>query len=158
MIRKISCSIALFLCVLILTSCVEPSPPKAEFVDYKIAAITPQGIRVDFLFNVENSNPLGIDISSYSYKVYINEQEFLSETRRGFNLPANSKKSIEIPVTIRYERLFGTAVSVLERIAKGEDTISYHIEGKINTKVADIVFGTPFKSSGTIPLPRDIKF
>jgi LEA14-like dessication related protein len=156
MLRKVALAVLIFTCALLLNSCIQPSPPKAEFVEYKIAAVTLEGIRVNFIYKVKNPNPLGINISSYSYTIHINNQEFLSETRPGFNLDANGTNLIEIPVVIRYDRLFGTAVSVLERIARGDDTISYRIEGKINTKVADIVFGTPFQSSGTIPLPREI--
>ena len=156
MLRKVAFTVFIFTCALLLSSCVQPSPPKAEFVEYKIAAVTLEGIRVNFIYKVKNPNPLGVNVSSYSYKVYINDQEFLSESRPGFNIDANGTSLIEIPVIIRYDKLFGTAVSVLERIAKGEDTISYRIEGKINTKVADIVFGAPFESSGTIPLPREI--
>jgi LEA14-like dessication related protein len=157
MLRKITYALFVFTCALLLSSCAQPSPPKAEFVEYKIAAVTLEGIRVNFIFKVNNPNPLGVNISSYSYKVYINDQEFLSETRPGFNLDANGTNLIELPVVIRYDRLFGTTASVLERIARGENTISYRIEGKINTKVAEISFGTPFKASGTIPLPKDIK-
>lgn len=156
MIKKILLISILFGIALNLSSCVQPSPPKAEYLDYEITNVTLQGIKVSFYFDVENPNPLPIDVSKYSYKVFINDREFLSENRAGFNLPANGKKKITIPVNLRYEQVFGTALSVLELIARDEDTISYRIEGEVYAGTMGITFGTPIKASGTIPLPKDI--
>ncbi len=158
MFKKILVTVILFSFVLLLTSCIEPSPPKATYLEYKIWNVTLQGIEVRFFFDVENPNPLPIDVSKYSYKIYINDRELLSENRAGFNIPANGKKMITIPVNIRYEQVFDTALSVLELIARGEDTISYRIEGEISAGTMGITVGTPIKASGTIPLPKDINF
>ncbi|MBU0671803.1 MAG: LEA type 2 family protein [Candidatus Margulisbacteria bacterium] len=141
----------------ILSSCIQPSPPKAEFLEYKIADITAQGIEVNFWFNVANENPLSIDVSKYDYKVFIENQELLVEERGGFNLPANSKKLIKIPVFIGYGRLFGSVLAVAQRIAEGRDTISYRIEGSLTAGTMGVTVATPIKASGTIPLPKDIK-
>ncbi len=138
-------------------SCVQPSPPKAQYIDYEITRVTLQGINVSFYFDVENPNPLPLDVSKYSYTIYINDREFLSENRSGFNLPANGKKRIAIPVTLRYESVFGTVSSVLELIAQGKKNISYRIEGEIHAGTMGITIGTPMKASGTIPLPKDIR-
>lgn len=157
MIRKIIISTTLVCLALISTSCFQPSAPKAEFLEYKIADITLEGIEVNFFFNVENSNPLPIDIAKYDYKVYIENQELLNEERKGFNLPGNSKKIIKIPVMIRYDKLFGSVLAVVQRIAQGNDTISYRIEGSVSAGTLGFTFHTPIKASGKIPLPKDIK-
>ncbi|MEE8637741.1 MAG: LEA type 2 family protein, partial [Candidatus Margulisiibacteriota bacterium] len=101
--KKILIALILISSALVLSSCFEPSPPKAEYLDYEITNVTLQGIQVSFYFDVENPNPLPIDVSKYSYKVYINNRELLSQKRAGFNLPANGKKKIAIPVNIRYD-------------------------------------------------------
>jgi LEA14-like dessication related protein len=155
MIKRI---LILILALLSLSACFEPSPPKVNYQDYQISRVTLEGIEVSFNFEVDNPNPLGIDISSYAYKVFINDREFLSEKRAGFNLPASNKKKIAIPVNIRYDRLFGSAASVAERLLKGENKIDYRIEGNMNAGVMGVTLGIPIKASGTIPLPKDIKF
>lgn len=149
-------SLILSLSALALSSCFQPAAPKAEFVEYKISNVTLEGIEAHFFFNISNTNPLPIDVSWYSYKVYINDREFLSEKQGGFNIPANGKKLISIPVTLRYEQVFGTALSVLELIAGGKDSISYRIEGSINAGTMGITVSTPIKASGTIPLPKEV--
>jgi LEA14-like dessication related protein len=157
MVKKIIfCSLLLGLAI-VTTSCIQPSPPKAEFIEYKVRDITAQGIDVDFYFDVENENPLPIDVSQYSYKVYINEREFISKVKGGFNLPANSKKLINIPVHLGYTQVFGSLLAVAEAIARGEDIIRYRIEGSISAGTMGIQVHTPIKASGTIPLPKDIK-
>jgi len=138
------------------TSCFEPSPPKAEYIDYEITNVHLQGIVVNFYFDVENPNPLPIDVSKYSYTIYINNREFLKESRAGFNLPANGRERITIPVTLRYDRVFGTALSVLELIAQGKKSISFRIEGELYAGTMGVTVGTPMKASGTIPLPESI--
>ncbi|MDD5382914.1 MAG: LEA type 2 family protein [Candidatus Margulisbacteria bacterium] len=147
----------LFLISFILTSCVEPKAPTAEYLNYEISRVTLEGIEVNFNFDVSNPNPLPVDVSKYAYKVYINNNEFLSENRPGFNLPANNKKRIVIPVSIRYDRLFGSAAAVLQQMAQGTDKIDYRIEGSVSAGAMGVTVGTPIKASGTIPLPKNIK-
>ena len=156
MIKKGIILFALFLLALGSISCFEPSPPKAKYKDYEISRVTLQGFEIDFYFDVDNPNPVPIDISGYSYQVYINNREFLSENRAGFRLPSSGKETITIPVYVRYDRLFGTAISIVERIAKGENTIDYRIEGSLRAGVAGISVKTPLKASGKIPIPKDI--
>ena len=156
MFKKILLVSILACLALAVTSCVQPSPPKAKYIDYEITTVHLQGIVVNYYFDVENPNPLPIDVSKYSYTIYINNRVFLKESRAGFNLPANSKKRITIPVTLRYDRVFGTAQSVLQLIAQGKDNISYRIDGEIHAGTMGVTVGTPMKASGTIPLPKDI--
>lgn len=156
MIKKILMILCLFVIGLTLSSCIQPQPPKAEFLEYKIAGITPQGIEVNFWFNTENPNPLPIDITEYDYKVFIEGQEVLTEKRKGFNLPANGKKLIKIPVMISYEKVLGGVLRVAQRIAMGNDKISYRIEGSISAGMAGITVSTPIKASGNVVIPKNV--
>jgi LEA14-like dessication related protein len=156
MIRRILLVLILAGLTVAGTSCFQPSPPKAEYIDHEITNVHMQGIVVNFYFDVENPNPVPIDVSKYSYTIYIDNSEFLKESRAGFNLPANGKKRIAIPVTLRYDRVFGTALSVLELIAQGKKNISYRIDGELYAGAMGVTVGTPMKASGTIPLPENI--
>lgn len=154
--NKLFAVIALVSLPLLLASCLEPSPPKANYLNYQITRVAAEGIDVNFNFEVENPNPLPIDVSGYSYKVLINGSEFLNEKRAGFSLPASGKSNIVIPLTIRYDRLFGSALSVVEGIVKGQTAISYSIEGSISAGTMGITVATPIKASGTIPIPKEL--
>jgi len=147
----------LFALALALCSCIQPSPPKVDYLNYEIYRVTAQGIEINFFFDVKNPNSLPIDVYKYSYKVFINNQELLSENRSGFNLPANEKQKITIPVQIRFDRLFGTALSIVERLAKRKDYVDFRIEGNLDAGTMGLNVQTPLNASGTIPLPKDIK-
>jgi len=142
---------------MLLTSCVDLSGPQVDFREYKIARITTEGIEVNFFFDVENKNPVQIDITKYNYKVYVEGKELLSENREGFSLAAHAKKLIKIPVLIRYDKLFGSVLAVVQRIAAGNDTISFSIDGSITGGTMGVTATTPIKAAGKIPLPKDIK-
>jgi len=157
MIKKTLSILCLVAVAFVLSSCIQPQAPKAEFLEYKIASITTQGIEVNFWFNTENPNPLPIDITKYNYTVFIENHEVLAEERGGFSLPANGKKLIKIPVMIRYDKVLGGVLKVAQRLAQGNDTISYKIEGSINAGVAGITVATPIKASGNIVIPKNVK-
>jgi len=157
MLKKLTAILILFSFALVLTSCFEPSAPKVEYKNYEVGKISAEGIELNFYFDVENSNPLPIDVTNYTYKVYINNMELLSENRSGFSLPASGKKKITIPVMLRYVQVFGSIFAVIERVAKGEDTVPYRIEGSLTAGTLGITASSPIKASGVIPIPKNIK-
>ena len=138
-------------------SCVQPSPPTANFLEYKIAGINPQGVEVNFFFQAENPNPLTVDITKYNYKVYINNQEFLVDDRPGFSLAANAKQLIKIPVNISFSRLYGSALQIIQALADGRTSLDYRIEGSFSSGFMGATFITPIKTAGAIPIPKDFK-
>jgi len=156
MSRKTALALVILSLPLVLSSCVQPSPPKAEYLDYEITKMHLEGIVVHFYFDIENPNPLPIEIAQYSYTIYINDREFMKEVQPGFNLPASGKKRVTIPVTLRYESVFGTALSVLELVAQGKTSISFRIDGKISAGAMGVYVQTPLQASGTIPIPKEI--
>jgi len=142
---------------IVLSSCLQPTPPTVTFLEYKIAGLNSEGIEINFFFQSENPNPISVDIVGYSYKVYINDQEFLVDDRPGFTLQAKAKQLIKIPITISFNRLFGTALQIIQTLAKGDQSLTYKVEGTLKTSFIGAVFSTPIKASGTIPIPKDFK-
>jgi LEA14-like dessication related protein len=157
MFKKLLLLMVLAGLTLTAVSCVQPSPPTANFLEYKIAGISPQGVEVNFFFETANPNPLSVDITKYNYKVYINNQEFLVEDRPGFSLAANAKQLIKIPVNISFSRLYGTALQIIQALANGQASIDYRIEGSLSAGFMGATFITPIKTAGAIPIPKDFK-
>ena len=156
MLKKIILISAVCLVGLSLSSCVQPAPPKAEFLEYKVVGLSAQGLEVNFFFNFENPNPIPLDIVKYKYQVYINNQILLDEEREGFNLPGSGKKLVKIPVFINFANLFGTVNSVLQLINTGVDSVDYRIEGELTAGALGVKIHTPIKASGKIPIPQDL--
>jgi len=156
MLKKVFILLFLGLIVASLAACYQPSAPTAEFVDYKLASITPEGLEFNFFFNASNPNPLSLDITKYIYKIYIEDQELIAETRAGFTIPANGKQLIKIPVMLSYDKIFGGTEAIIQRLVSGNDKVNYRIEGSISSSLMSVIFTTPFKSEGQITLPKEI--
>ncbi|HVN67678.1 MAG TPA: LEA type 2 family protein, partial [Candidatus Sulfotelmatobacter sp.] len=95
------------LAITTLTGCVQPSPPQVKYLDYRLGRITTEGIEVNFNFEVSNPNPLQLDVTGYSYKVFINDKELVSADHQGFSLAASAKTKVSILALVTYDHLFG---------------------------------------------------
>jgi LEA14-like dessication related protein len=158
MFKRIALYLPILLVVaLLLVGCDKVASPEATFKDYTISRVTFEGIEVAFNFTVNNPNPVALDVTDYSYKIFLNDKEFLADTRPGFSLPSAEKAEISIPVMIRFDKLFGTAVSILEKLAKGENTINFKVEGSFTAGALGLKVGVPLKAEGVIPIPKDLK-
>jgi LEA14-like dessication related protein len=153
--KKLFASIFLLGLALLLSSCVQPSAPEVKYVDYRLGQITTDGIEVNFNFEVSNPNPIPLDVTSYSYKVFINDKELVSADHKGFSLAAAEKTKVSILALVRYDQLFGTAVSLIDRIAKGIDSFDYRVEGTVTAGMLGVTVGTPLKAAGTVHMPRE---
>jgi len=157
MIKKAFLALFLLSLGLLLSSCIQPSAPEVKYIDYTLGRVAADGIEVNFNFDVSNHNPIPLDVTSYSYKVFINDKELVAADHQGFSLAASDKSRVSIAAFVRYDQLFGTAVSLLDRMAKGINSFDYRVEGSVSAGVLGLNVSTPLKASGTIPIPKDLK-
>ncbi|MFH1389767.1 MAG: LEA type 2 family protein [Candidatus Margulisiibacteriota bacterium] len=142
---------------LFLSGCVNFEGPKAVYRDYNIGRVTAEGIEVNFNFDVTNPNPVDLTVNQYSYKVQINNKPLLDENRPGFTMTANQKKLITIPVLVRYDAVFGSLLSVVQRLASGNKDVDYQIDGTISAGAFGVAVSSPINASGKFRLPDNIK-
>jgi LEA14-like dessication related protein len=143
--------------VLTCAGCFQPSPPEVKLQDYSISKVTLEGIEVNFNLEIKNPNPVPLEVANYAYRVYLNEIEFLNESRTGFSLPAADKKLVTIPIFVRYDKLYGTATAILDIINSGGQTINYRLDGTVTGGLLGITVTAPIKASGVITIPKEIK-
>ncbi|MDD5594528.1 MAG: LEA type 2 family protein [Candidatus Margulisbacteria bacterium] len=155
--RRIVALFFLLSLALVLTSCVQPSPPEVKYLNYTLGRLMADGLEVNFNFEVFNPNPIPLNVTNYSYKIYINEKELASASREGFSLAASAKSRVTILAFVRYDQLFGSVVSLLDRLSKGINTFDYRIEGEVNAGLLGLTVSTPIRAAGTIPIPKDVK-
>ena len=155
--KRVLASIFLLGLALLLSSCVQPAAPAVKYLDYRFGQVKSDGIEVYFNFEVSNPNPVPMDVTSYSYKIFINDKELASADHQGFSLAASAKSKVSILAFVRYDQLFGTAVSLLDRLASGKNSFDYRVEGSVSAGLLGISVSTPLQASGTIPIPKDLK-
>jgi LEA14-like dessication related protein len=146
-----------FLAALFVSGCVQLDSPKVKYIDYRLGRVNTEGVEVNFYFDVTNKNPITIDIANYSYNVYINNKKVIQQTGSGFSLDANKTKRITLPVFVRYEGVFGAAVSLIESLARGEKEMDYRVEGTIQAGAMGITASSPINASGKIKIPTNIQ-
>jgi len=147
----------MLLVVSFLVGCVQLDSPKVKYIDYSINRITTDGVEVNFYFDVTNKNPVTLDVANYSYNVYINNKKIITQTGSGFSLDANATKRITLPVFIRYEGVFGAALSLIESIVRGEKEMDYRIDGTISAGAMGLTASSPINASGKIKIPTNIQ-
>ena len=157
MIKKAFLVLFLLSLGLLLSSCVQPSAPEVKYVDYKLGRVTTDGLEINFNFEVNNPNPIPLDVTNYSYKVFINDKEIVSADHKGFSLAASDKSKVSIQTVARYDQIFGAAASLLSNLARGVNSFDYRVEGNVNAGALGLTVATPLKASGTIPIPKEIK-
>jgi LEA14-like dessication related protein len=143
--------------LLFVAGCVQLDSPKVKYIDYRINRVTTDGVEVNFFFDVTNKNPVSLDVANYSYNVYINNKKIITQTGSGFSLDANATKRITLPVFVRYEGVFGAAISIIESIARGEKTMDYRVEGTISAGAMGLTASSPINASGKIKIPTNIQ-
>lgn len=136
--------------LLILSSCVEVEPPNVTYLDHALQNITLEGFDAIFFFEASNPNPVNIAIKKYSYRIFLNGEEFLSDEKKGFELPASGKKKFEIGSRITYQNILKTGTSVIGTLLSGGQEIPYKIEGSLSGEVAGMMITAPINAQGTI--------
>ena len=142
-------------CLIFITGCVQLEAPKANYVETRIGKVDLQGVELNFLFDVENKNPIPLEVSGYSYKIYVNNRELLSESRPGFSLPVNGKKRLSMPVFVRYDKVLDSVIGVALNIAAGKMYFDYKIDGSLSAGAAGITVSAPLQTSGRVNIPKD---
>ena len=143
-------SVAVLIALLALTGCASLSPivrtPEVSFQNLKIeeASLT-DGI-FNFIFVVNNPNPVGLRASRITYALKINGASFINgKLDRGISLPSNGAGQMAIPVHIRYLDAFDSMVDMVRR-----KTAAYDISGKFYIGPIAI----PYQARGVFNLPQ----
>lgn len=128
----------------LLAGCTELEPylPTVTFERLDVQTVDWTSISTDFVFAVNNPNPLEISLASFDYALAFEGVEFLSgEDPDGMSLPAVDDAELPLPVSLDFEALYEMVQAV-----RGEDTIGFNLAGSIG-------FDTPI---GLVELPYDV--
>ncbi|MBT3219996.1 MAG: LEA type 2 family protein, partial [Proteobacteria bacterium] len=79
----------------------DPFLPKVTFSNLKVRDINFQEADVDFVFDVDNPNPIGFNLSSFSYALGFEEIQLLAgDNEDGFALEADGNSELILPVDL----------------------------------------------------------
>ena len=123
--------------------------PTLTFKSMELRDLNFDEAAVDFHFKVDNPNPSGIDLSSFSWNLLLQDQPFLDGINEsGLKLEPQGSTTVTLPVTIGFEEMLGA------RELKGLDEVDYRIDGNFGfmTPVGELQL--PYTHKGALPVLR----
>ena len=132
---------ALLLLPLLTTGCeeIEPFLPTVAFDTLQMQRVDFEGAEADFVFEVQNPNPVQIDLASFSYALELADTPLLDgDNADGFTLEAAGGSELRLPIAIDWQDTWQTV-----QATRGLDDVPFGLTGEFG-------FDTP---AGRVPLP-----
>jgi LEA14-like dessication related protein len=128
--------------------------PEITYDRFEVKRIAFDKADVEFIFIVNNPNPLGLDNISADYELFLKGQSTAQGKGVKFAVKPNSKSEIRLPAEINYMKAFKSVEILTEAIVGGQKTIPFTLNTvfKIDVKVA--TFNIPVTARGDLPLPE----
>ncbi len=131
----------------------DPYLPKVQFQKIEVKDIDWEGADTDFVFRVENPNPVGVRLSSFSWDLAFEGTDALDgASSEGLELPASGSALVRIPVDLVYAQLYE-----LVQATRGEDEIDFALSGHFGFDTPAGEVKVPFTEKGDFPAPRKPK-
>ena len=145
--------------VLLLTGCallkqlgeldIDQYRPTLHFDRMELRDLNFDQAEVDFHFRIDNPNPVGLDLSSFSWNLLLQEQPFLDGVNAdGLKLEPQGSSTVTLPVTVGFEQMLAA------RELQGQDEVDYRLDGSFGfmTPVGELQL--PYTHKGALPVLR----
>ncbi|MCO4744988.1 MAG: LEA type 2 family protein [Proteobacteria bacterium] len=152
-------SVSLLLAVSVGCDEIEQFTPDVRFDRFDVEDINFQGASVDFVFQVDNPNPVELGLKSFSYNFGMEQVPlFGGDNEDGFQLLALESSPLVLPVSLNWVDTWD-AVSA----TRGLDTIGFGLDGHMGFGIPLERFEgeeirVPYDEGGEFPALRTPKF
>jgi LEA14-like dessication related protein len=149
-----SALLALSCALLPACEALEPFTPKVRFERLDLREVNFQHADVDFVFAVDNPNPVNIGLASFTYDLDLEDVDFLAgDAEDGFNLEANGASELALPLDLVFADIFSTIEAT-----RGQDVVGFGLSGDMGFNTPAGVARLPYQESGDFPALRTPKF
>jgi LEA14-like dessication related protein len=137
--------------------------PKITYVKYEVKKVTFKDTKVDFIYSIDNPNPVGLKHISVDYALYLGYKEKPANTpptgtgrNVTFDVKAKGVSPFVLPLTINYEGFYKSAARLTKVILGGQKTIPFVLDTTFTLNLKILKFKIPVEAKGELPLP-DVK-
>lgn len=128
--------------------------PTVKFQRLDLTSIDFETINVDFVFDVENPNPIDIPLSSFSYALGFEGIEVLSgDDPDGLRLGSEGTSELALPIAIDFANIFEAVTAT-----RGLDYIGFGLQGNFGFDTDLGPVAIEFDEEGSFPALRLPKF
>jgi len=128
--------------------------PTVSFQRMDVANIDFDHVEADFVFAVDNPNPIDVGLSSFSYDLALQDTQLLAgDDADGFTIEAVGESELRLPLSLRWQDAWDAA-----QATRGEDLVRFGLSGNLgfNTPLGEARL--PYDESGDFPGLRTPKF
>lgn len=148
---------ALLLPALLLSSCdgeLKAYYPTIAFDRLDVNSVDWETADTNFVFRVDNPNPVDITMASFDYALAFEGEEWLSgDDPDGLTLAAADGSEVALPVTLNFADLYDMVQAI-----RGEDTIDFNLAGSFGFDTPIGPVELPYNADGGFPALRTPSF
>ncbi len=141
----------------LLTACegwedfeLDPYLPTVTFENLDVLDVTWDGVEADFVFNVNNPNPVDVNLARFDYGLAFQEVEWLNgDDPDGLTLGASGSSELALPVAFKFQDLYDLVQAV-----RGQDNIDFGLQGSFGFDTPAGPIDLPYAEAGDFPAPR----
>ncbi len=150
-------SSALALALLALTGCegwedfeLDPYMPTVSFQRVDVHGVDWEGVDADFVFDVNNPNPVDVGMARFDYNLAFEGVDWLNgDDPDGLVLTAEGASELALPVSMQFASLWEMVQAV-----RGEDQIEFGLDGSFGFDTPLGPLDIPYDELGGFPAPR----
>jgi LEA14-like dessication related protein len=107
--------LGLLLLGVVLQGCGVVEQPSVTPKSARLDTLTADNVQATFVFGVDNPNPIGLDLAHLTYDLSVNDVNVVSSGTAdvALHLPALGAGELTLPVTLRYQDVFASAVGAV---------------------------------------------
>lgn len=141
----------------LLTACegwedfeLDPYLPTVTFENLEVLDVNWDGVEADFVFNVNNPNPVDVNLARFDYGLAFQEVEWLNgNDPDGLSLGASGSSELALPVSFQFQDLYEMVQAV-----RGQDNIDFGLQGSFGFDTPAGPIDLPYAEAGDFPAPR----
>ena len=125
--------------------------PGVNFSNLDVKSIDWELVDSDFVFEVDNPNPVSISVARFDYALAFEGIEWINgDNGEGLALTALDSSEWALPVSIDFPSLYDTIQAI-----RGEDNVDFELQGSFGFDTSVGPIDIPYHTDGDFPaLPR----
>ncbi len=124
--------------------------PRLTFKTARLQQASLADATVDLVYQLENPNPLGLNLASIDYAFFVEGKQVVAGTPpKGLNIAARGKSDLVFPANIKFADIAPVVQTFLNK-----DTAQYRAQGSVGIQTPIGVLRFPLEHEGTFEVPK----
>lgn len=145
------------LTLLLLTGCngdLSGFVPTVKFTRFDVQDIDFEHIDTNFVFSVDNPNPIGAPLDRFQYDLSLMDVSIISgDDPNGLELVADGESEVALPVSLNFEGIYDAITAT-----RGEDNVNFGLAGNFGFDTDLGPIDIQYDEGGDFPALRTPKF